>query len=129
MSSEHKIAGELYQYDEPDWQPLYDLIGVDLADWFMWMHEIELEDGVRVHAYKHIDTRRYFHLGVDGRAFVYLWRGGGYQQIDRREVIDLVFARWQELCAEEHHDRIRAGLRRARRAETVRARKAASQES
>ena len=48
MLSEQDIAGEMCQYDEPNWQPLYDIVGVHLADWFMWMHEVELEDGHRV---------------------------------------------------------------------------------
>ena len=77
------IAGEMCQFDEPDWQPLHDIVGVKLADWFMWMCEIELEDGVRVHAYKHITTRCYFHLGADGRAFAYI-PSGRYREIDRR---------------------------------------------
>lgn len=114
------IEGELHQYDEPDWQPLYDVIGVHLADWFMWMCEIELDDGVRVHAYKHIATRRYFHLGVDGRCFVYAPGGGleapsSYREISRREAIDLVFKTWEALFpGPEDEDRL--ALKRARRA-------------
>ena len=37
----------------------------------MWMFEVELSNGKRLHAYKHIDTRRYVHLDRDGAAFVY----------------------------------------------------------
>jgi hypothetical protein len=33
------------------------------------MHEVELTDGTSLHAYKHIDTRRYVHLASDGTAF------------------------------------------------------------
>jgi hypothetical protein len=127
MLSEHDISGELGQCEEPDWQPLLDLVGVELVGWFMWMTEIELDDETRVHAYKHHCTRRYFHLGVDGRAYVYVPRGR-YREIDRQEAIDVAFECWKRLCPEEDHDDIRAGLRRARRAETVRARKAATQE-
>ena len=120
MLSEHDIAGEMRQYDEPDWQPLYDIVGVHLADWFMWMHEVELDDGRRVHAYKHIATRRYFHLGVDGRAFVYvpgarLSAPGTYREIDRLDAIDLVFLTWEEL-APPPGEEDRAALTRARRA-------------
>ncbi|HEV2775008.1 MAG TPA: hypothetical protein VGV90_05400 [Solirubrobacteraceae bacterium] len=120
MLSEQDIAGELCQYVEPNWQPLYDIAGVHLADWFMWMHEVELEDGHRAHAYKHIATRRYFHLGVDGRAFVYvpgarLSSPGTYREIDRLDAIDLVFLTWEEL-APRPDEADRAALRRARHA-------------
>jgi hypothetical protein len=33
----------------------------------MWMFEVRLSDGTPLHAYKHIDTRRYLHLASDGR--------------------------------------------------------------
>ena len=126
MLSEHDIAGEMWQYDEPDWQPLYDIVGVHLADWFMWMHEVELEDGHRVHAYKHIATRRYFHLAMDGRAFVYvpgarLSAPGTYREIDRLDAIDLVFLACEELVPGPDDDD-RAALKRARRAAGAKAR-------
>jgi hypothetical protein len=54
------------------------------------MHEIELTDGARVHAYKHIDTRRYFHLATDGRVFAYS-STGTYVPIERSEAIDEAF--------------------------------------
>lgn len=119
MANDDSIAGDLVQYDVPDWQPLYGLIGVELADWFMWMHEIELADGARVHAYKHISTRRYFHLAHDGRAFAYT-RGGRYHEIDRGWAIHLVFDGWEELAswpedpdeAEEARDALWHALRR-----------------
>jgi hypothetical protein len=65
------IRGTLRQYERPVWQPLINLVGEELAGWFMWMHEIELADETPVHAYKHVDTRRYLHLTEDGRAFAY----------------------------------------------------------
>ena len=88
MRSDHVIAGKVSQYEEPDWGPLRDLVGMELADWFMWMHEIELDDGSAVHAYKHIATRCYFHLSLDGRALVYM-PGGFYHEIEPRRAIDL----------------------------------------
>ena len=56
--------------DTPVWQPLLDL-APDHIDDFMWMFEVELEDGRHLHAYKHWWTRRYIHLTLDGRAFVF----------------------------------------------------------
>ncbi len=61
--------GELKQYERPVWEPLIDLVGLDVVGGFMWMHEVEFDDGLEVHAYKSIATRRYLHLAVDGRAF------------------------------------------------------------
>jgi hypothetical protein len=79
--------------DEPDWQPLIDLLLED----FMWMFEVELTDGTRLHAYKHWWTRRYIHLAPDGRAFVYQGSESGeddesawYREADPREMLDLV---------------------------------------
>ena len=66
MAPKHTFAGELSQYDRPNWDPLIDLVGVHLVRWFMWMHEFEV-DGTPAHAYKHVATRRYLHVGEDGR--------------------------------------------------------------
>ena len=65
------ISGTPSQHDRPAWEPLVDLLGPDLAGWFMWMCEIKLGDGCGLHAYKHVATRRYLHLASDGRAFLY----------------------------------------------------------
>jgi hypothetical protein len=55
----------------PSWRPLLDLVGEQVVGDFMWMFEVELLDGRVLHAYKHIDTRRYIHLSEQGRAFVF----------------------------------------------------------
>ena len=65
------ISGHMVQGDQPHWEPLLDLVGEDVTGWFMWMFEVELEDGRRVDAYKHQMTRRYVHLTDDGSAFDY----------------------------------------------------------
>jgi len=98
MLSQQDIAGDFCNHDAPDWQPLYDIVGVQLADWFMWMCEVELSDGCRVHAYRHITTRQHFYLGDDGRAFEYALNCR-YREIDRRQAIDLVFDTWEELAS------------------------------
>jgi hypothetical protein len=116
MLNDRDFWGEVLQCETPDWQPLYGIVGFELADWFMWMFEIELDDGARVHAYKHIATRRYFHLAKDGRAFVYLPRGD-YREIDRLRIIDAVFEKWEDLLPEpEDPEAVRAALARARAA-------------
>jgi hypothetical protein len=59
---------------------LLDLAPDDVED-FMWMFEVELESGLRLHAYKHIETRKYLHLDKEGRAFVYRWFGGVFEPL------------------------------------------------
>lgn len=64
------------------------------------MCEIELKGGMRLHVYKHIDTRRYLHLTEDGRAFVFCWpadedlfdkeKPSLYEEVDPRRMVDLV---------------------------------------
>jgi len=129
MLSNDIIDGTLKQFDEPDWGPLRELVGMDLADWFMWMHEITLADGAGVHAYKHIATRRYFHLANDGRAFAYV-PSGGYMELHPRHAIDLVFEGWEDLATgPEDPEEMRAELRRVRRAATARASRQATREA
>ena len=72
----------------PEWEPLLEL-APDHIDDFMWMFEVELESGLRLHAYKHVETRKYLHLDKEGRAFVYLWsdqevpeEDPGYREVD-----------------------------------------------
>jgi len=62
-------TGGLAQYTTPAWQPLIDAVGERLVETFMWMHEEELSDGLALHAYKHIYTRRYLYLSETGQAF------------------------------------------------------------
>ena len=71
MAIDDTIRGRLAQYEEPTWEPLLNLLGAERAGDFMWMHEIALATGERVHAYKHIDTRRYIHLSDAGKTYTY----------------------------------------------------------
>jgi hypothetical protein len=83
--------GELLQYDEPDWLPLALVSGIDLLEDFMWMHEVRLSDDRRVHAYKHIDTRRYLFLDAEGNAY-------GYNEDDRYWPVPLAAALRGAVC-------------------------------
>jgi hypothetical protein len=65
-----KLGGGGMQGDEPNWEPLLELAPEEIDD-FMWMFEVELEDGAMVQAYKHWWTRGYVHLDFGGRAFVF----------------------------------------------------------
>jgi hypothetical protein len=91
MGKKKYLAGETLSHDEPNWQPLR-LAG---ADWvlsaFMAMHQIRLENGVTICAYKHSETRRYVHLDERGRAYEYLAGGthhGKYKQVPPWEAFD-----------------------------------------
>jgi hypothetical protein len=121
MGRKRNFAGEVRQYSKPDWTALEDLIGIELAGWFMWMHEIELDDGAAVHAYKHKWTRRYLHLSEDGRAFLFVDRGR-YRRIDQHDAITGVFNGWlgeetDDGCKPTYIERLafEVALRRARR--------------
>jgi hypothetical protein len=72
--------GRFVQCETPTWQPLLDLAPEHLDD-FMWMHEVELESGLRLHAYKHRSTRCYLHLDIEGRAFIYR-EDEPYEEVD-----------------------------------------------
>jgi hypothetical protein len=96
MPPDDTIEGTASRSDTPNWEPLTKLIGTRLADWFMWMFDIVLADGVRVHAYKHTATRRSMHLAEDGRAFVFVG-GERYREIRSRHAIDEAVAGWESL--------------------------------
>lgn len=83
-----RFRGRMTQYEKPVWEPLLYLLRAYVDD-FMWMHEVELEGGIRLHAYKHWETRRYLHLSEDSRAFVYE-EPDFYREFDVRRLVDLV---------------------------------------
>jgi len=67
------------------------------------MHEVELEDGTRLHAYKHHETRRYLHLDHGSRAFVFIWdesrpveEDSLYEEVDPLWLLDLALAKPDE---------------------------------
>lgn len=60
------------QFERPDWEPLLNVLDEEVVEQFMWMHEVELEDGTRVHAYKHWLNRRYLYLGRRGDAYLHI---------------------------------------------------------
>jgi hypothetical protein len=88
-------TGQITKGLRPDWEPLITLVGLEVVDGFMWMHGLELEDGLEVHAYKSIATRRYLHLGVDGRAFRYRSSDDRYGEISLREALEEAFTNWE----------------------------------
>lgn len=72
--SHELILGDFKGHREPDWGPLLQSAGGQIAvvENFMWMFEIELDNGMPLQAYKHWETRRYLHLGPQAEAFVFV---------------------------------------------------------
>lgn len=71
--------GNIVNYEQPVWEPLLGLARIYI-DEFMWMGEIELDNGIRLQAYKHYWTRRYLYL--DGERNAWLYREDGrYEQL------------------------------------------------
>ncbi|MEA2387207.1 MAG: ribonuclease VapC [Thermoleophilaceae bacterium] len=83
--------GASTQGSRPEWGPLLEAVGEDVTGDFMWMFEVELTDGTKLQAYKHIDTRCYVHLASDGRAFVYE-DPDRYRSVAAADVLAAVFA-------------------------------------
>jgi hypothetical protein len=90
MGDVHTQRGERRHQDMPNWQPLLDLLGEELTGDFMWMFEVELDNGTLLQAYKHWYTRGYIHLAADGRAFVYESRRR-YRRAPVADVLAAVF--------------------------------------
>jgi hypothetical protein len=79
--------------DEPDWGPLVQVVGEDLAGWFMWMFAPRTRGGRVLQAYKHIGSRCYLHLDAAGGAYQYM-SSGRYRRIDLADALELVFEPW-----------------------------------
>jgi hypothetical protein len=62
--------GNVVNYEQPIWEPLLGLARIYI-DEFMWMCEIELDNGTHLQAYKHSWTRRYLYLDGEGNAWFY----------------------------------------------------------
>jgi uncharacterized DUF497 family protein len=86
-----KLLGGEMQGEEPNWEPLLELAPEEIDD-FMWMFEVELEDGAMVQAYKHWWTRRYIHLDFAGRAFIFT-EDNQYEEVDPAELLVAVLDR------------------------------------
>jgi hypothetical protein len=80
MPPTRPLRGRIIQVDFPRWGALFDLASQHLEE-FMWMFEVELEDGIRPDAYKHCGIGNHLHLDDHGRAFV-------HREDDRFEEVD-----------------------------------------
>lgn len=64
-----ELPGHVVWDTEPTWDPLIDVLGLELVETFMWMHQQTVPGGEVAHAYKHCETRRYLYLTAGLRAF------------------------------------------------------------
>jgi hypothetical protein len=106
MSRARRVRGRTVQYESPEWQPLLEFAPAHVDD-FMWMHEVELHRNHRVHAFKHIWTRRYIHLDHEGRAFAYCG-DDLYQEVDPVALLDQVL--WKDKEGPPPYDIVRQNL-------------------
>lgn len=110
------LTGEMLQGEEPDWGALENVIDLDSCADFMWMFEVELQDGTRLHAYKHYWNRRYLHLSARGEAYAYIWKADDpdfdpdapseYERVQLHRVLAAVLGppRWPAVEARERLD-------------------------
>ena len=86
----------MIQFERPTWEPLVAAVGERCAGDFMWMMEIELATGMRLQAYKHIDTRRYLHLGPQSEAFGFV-PNESYRRVALSQVVaEVLTVSWEE---------------------------------
>jgi hypothetical protein len=115
MPRDDTVHGTLGRFDRPIWEPLLELVGDYLIADFMWMCEIDVDDGSVIHAYKHSATRRYLHVHEsDGRTFMYLG-SDRYHVTHPGDAIDDVFEHWEYLVGDaDDREEIRAAIDAAR---------------
>lgn len=94
MQPIENVHGAMLRGDTPHWDPLLK-VAPELVEHFMWMFELEIDDGRRLHAFKHISTRRYLHLDHRGNAFAYVHRHR-YRPIDLACLLEEALRPWWE---------------------------------
>jgi hypothetical protein len=83
---------------EPVWEPLVQLLPLELVECFMSMYQSVTREGLTIHAYKHIDTRRYLFLDEDGDAWRYTnGEHDGYCRIELGGALEEAFCGWGDL--------------------------------
>jgi hypothetical protein len=90
----HIVRGPIGEADQPDWRPLRRLLPDSLVETFMWMFEVRVPSE-RIHAYKHVVTRRYVFLSDGGAAYVYLSEDR-YSRVPAATALELALAPWWE---------------------------------
>ena len=81
MDSEPIVGGSFCEPGRRDFTALEDLLRDVIVTRFVWLFEVELEDGSRMDIYRHRDTCRDLFVAEDGRTFDYAARDK-YREID-----------------------------------------------
>ena len=95
MAAKRDLRGVSHGPETPDWGPLVDAVGEEVACGFMYMFWVACSDGRRLHAYKHIATRCYIHLDDDGNAFYYV-EPDRYRPIPLADIVEAALSPWWE---------------------------------
>jgi hypothetical protein len=95
MYGDSPVTGHSVQGSVPEWRPLLEAVGEELAGTFMWMFEVRLSDGRPLHAYKHIDTRCYVHLDPACNAFRYVGEHY-YRRVGLADALEAALSPWWE---------------------------------
>jgi hypothetical protein len=90
------ITGRVVNYEEPDWKPLERFASPYLMSSFMWMFEVATRLGERFHAYKHIDTRGYAHIDINGNGLAYVPGEDRYARYPAWALLRAVLRPWWE---------------------------------
>jgi hypothetical protein len=94
-----EIVTTLDTESEPIWEPLEKLLPEPLLGCFMAMYQSTTNEGPVIHAYKHIDTRRY--LFLDEEAGTWRFTGGpgrgSYCRIPLGAALEEAFCGWGDL--------------------------------
>jgi hypothetical protein len=116
VATETELVGHVTQSDTPKWAPLLRVVGEELVGSFMWMFGIRTSSGVELHAYKHIDTRQYLHLDLEGNAYIYVPEDR-YRRIPLVDALESALEPWwQRLGATRDEERAaRAAIEAARK--------------
>ena len=87
-------VAEEFLGDDPDWDPLHNVLPLSWCDGFMWMYRLE-QDGAVLEHYKHGITRHY--LVIDQANRTYQFNGESYDQIPVALAVDQVFAGLEDM--------------------------------
>jgi hypothetical protein len=83
---------------EPLWEPLEKLLPLELVGCFMAMYQSATHEGPMIHAYKHIDTRRYLFLDEDSDPWCYTnGEDDSYCRVPLGTALEEAFCGWADL--------------------------------
>ena len=88
---------------EPLFEPLEKLLPDTLCRHFMAMYQSSTPDGLVIHAYKHIDTRRYLFIDGDGGTWRYTGTSS-YCRIPVGGALEEAFCQWGDLSGYDPTD-------------------------